>query len=149
MARAPRSPEVRERQARAMREYWANLTSEQRQEIAAKQSLKLKGQKRSPEQRLRNSNAQKGKALSSEHRAKVSEGFKKAYSEGRKQPVRSPHRKGTTLSPEARAKISAALKGAVPWNIGKETGPRSEEVMAFQEQYPLVQFQIVVREGIK
>lgn len=126
--RKPRSPEAKASQALAMREYWAKLTSEQRQEVALKISAKVKGQKRSPEQVKRISDSQKGKKLTPEHRAQVSQGLKVAYAEGRKQPVRSSHRKGATLSIESRSKISTSLKGNIPWNKGVSTGPRPEDV---------------------
>lgn len=67
---------------------------------------------------------------SEEAKRKTSESLKRAYAEGRKQPVRSSHRKGVALTEEQKAQISNTLKTKhiTPWNKGVVMGPRPDEV---------------------
>jgi hypothetical protein len=122
------TPERRARHAEKMRAWHASLSEAEKADRAAKIGTALKGQVRTEEQRRRNSEAQKGKTLSEDHKAKVSRGLKRSYSEGRREPVRSSHRKGSKHTPEARRKMSEALQGREAWNKGLKTGPRPPEV---------------------
>ena len=122
------TPERRARHAEKMRAWHASLSDEEKADRAAKIGTALKGQVRTEEQRRRNSEAQKGKTLSAEHKEKVSRGLKLSYSEGRREPVRSSHRKGSRHTSEARRKMSEALQGREAWNKGLKTGPRPPEV---------------------
>lgn len=122
------TPERRARHAEKMRAWHASQSEEEKADRAAKIGTALRGQERTEEQRRRNSEAQKGKTLSAEHKAKVSRGLKRSYTEGRREPVRSSHRKGAKHTPEARRKMSEALQGREVWNKGKKTGPRPPEV---------------------
>lgn len=89
------------------------------------------------------SRIRKGKPLSAEHRAKISEGGKRrppcsaetraklsAALKGKKKSaehIAKMSANATNISEETRAKMSAKKKGQVPWNKGM---PRSEETKA-------------------
>lgn len=68
------------------------------------------------------------KTLSDETKQKLSEALKRAYAEGRKQPVQSGHRKGIPHTEETKAKIREARAKQTIWNKGIKTGPRPEAV---------------------
>jgi len=122
------TPERRARHAEKMRAWHASLSEEEKADRSAKIGTALKGQVRTEEQRRRNSEAQRGKTLSEDHKAKVSRSVKLAYDEGRRDPVRSSHRKGAKHTPESRRKMSEALQGREVWNKDLKTGPRPPEV---------------------
>ena len=121
--RKPVSDEYREKRKEISRSFWASLSEERKQEIKEKISKSLTGVKHSEERRQKNANAQKGQKHTPEHIKKQSDGLKKAYAEGRRQPVKSSHRKGMKHTEEAKAKIREARKHQVVWNKGLKTGP--------------------------
>jgi len=126
--RKPKSVEDRKRQAEAMRKHWASLKDEERQVIGDKISVSLTGKKQSESHRKANSESHKGKSPTKSTREKLSKALKKAYVEGRKQPVQSSHRKGVPHTEEAKEKIRKARKNQVVWNKGLSTGPMIQEI---------------------
>lgn len=125
--RKPRSKESYERQSETLRKRWENLPTEQKILIGSKISSRLIGKVQSEAHRLANSDGHKGLKQSEDSRRKKSEALKKAYAEGRKQPVRSSHRKGAKLTEEQ--KMAFSRSGKVPWNKGVKTGPQDREVV--------------------
>lgn len=117
-------------QSAGQRRRWAAMTAERRAEIAAKISKAKLGKPHSEAHCLAMSEGRKGKVASEASKARVSESLKRAYAEGRKQPVRSSHRKGAVLTEEQKTQISNTLKAQhlTPWNKGTEMGPRPDEV---------------------
>jgi hypothetical protein len=125
--RKPRSKESYEKSGEIMHKHWESLSPEQKLLIGSKISKGLTGKVQSEAHRLANSEGHKGLKQSDESRRKKSEALKKAYAEGRKQPVRSSHRKGVKLTEEHKRLFDRS--GKIPWNKGVKTGPQDRGVV--------------------